>query len=84
MSRYSASRRAFGPAERRATWMKDFESLVVQWRPACRGRIDWDTAAFLFNTGNTTVAAATKYTADIPAPEANSGEGAYLVHVNGA
>jgi hypothetical protein len=35
----------------RQTWMADFEANVVAALPTLAGRIDWDTATFLFDQG---------------------------------
>lgn len=30
-------------------WMREFETEVLRLRPGLAGRIDWDTANYLFN-----------------------------------
>lgn len=37
----------------RAAWMAEVEAEVVSLNPALAGRLDWDTATFLFNEGRT-------------------------------
>lgn len=37
--------------KRRQWWMSEFERFVVDHNPALAGKVDWDTAAHLFNLG---------------------------------
>ena len=39
--------------QRRAAWMAEVEAQVVSLNPALAGRLDWDTATYLFNEGRT-------------------------------
>ena len=41
------------PDYKRIKWLAAFENLVVAADPTMSGRIDWDTAIHLFNTGLT-------------------------------
>ena len=41
------------PDYKRVKWLAAFETLVIAADPAMSGRIDWDTAIHLFNTGLT-------------------------------
>jgi len=36
---------------KRANWMLAFEGNLVRLRPELVGRVDWDTAAYLYNSG---------------------------------
>lgn len=36
---------------RREHWMRQYSEMLVMLAPTVAGRIDWDTAAHLFNTG---------------------------------
>ncbi len=38
-------------AEKRTRWLLDYERLMVFRKPELAGKIDWDTAEFLFNQG---------------------------------
>jgi hypothetical protein len=42
----------------RAAWMAQFETKLIELKPALAGKIDWDTATFFFNQGLAPVAAA--------------------------
>jgi len=35
----------------KAEWLREVEMLTVRMKPALAGRMDWDTAIFLFNQG---------------------------------
>jgi hypothetical protein len=69
-------------AAARAQWMREFERLVNAWRPGHAGRIDWATAAHLYDSGKGAVAAATSYTRTLPDTSDHGGEAAFLIHVN--
>lgn len=56
MRRNNARRQS--SATRRAEWMGKYEEWLVDAVPAERGRVDWDTAAFLYNEGYSPQAAA--------------------------
>ena len=45
----------------RASWMGLFEQAVISKRPDLAGKIDWDTATFMFNRGDYASDAAFKY-----------------------
>lgn len=45
-------------AQRRAAWMADMETILLGLAPDQAGRIDWDTAAFHFNSGRSSSDAA--------------------------
>jgi hypothetical protein len=51
----------FQKAAARASWMKDFEDHVTKHAPEHTGKIDWDTATYLHNSGHEAKAAAEKY-----------------------
>jgi len=48
------------PEKQKQQWFKDYDALVVEGNPAAAGKIDWDTATYLYNTGLTPAAAAAK------------------------
>lgn len=48
-------------AWRRAEWMRAFEETLTDIAPHTRGKIDWDTATFLFNSGAKAIEAAHRY-----------------------
>lgn len=39
---------------KRAQWMKAFENAVVSAWPETAGKLDWNTATYLFNSGRFT------------------------------
>lgn len=45
----------------RAQWMADYERRVNAAMPETVGRIDWDTASYLFNLGIASDTAAARY-----------------------
>lgn len=45
-------------ADQRAQWMAEYERLVVAAKPELTGRIDWDTATYLYLSGVSVTAAA--------------------------
>jgi hypothetical protein len=47
--------------QRRAIWMSDFEDHVTKQEPRHAGKIEWDTAHHLHNTGHKPVDAARRY-----------------------
>ena len=44
-------RKQFHQARVRSTWLGEFERQLIAARPELSGRIDWDSAIFLFNQG---------------------------------
>lgn len=46
--------------DKKAKWMKEYERLVIAARPELAGKIDWNTATFLFNQGLSVQDAASK------------------------
>jgi len=48
-------------AWRRMEWMRAFEETLTAIDPHTSGRIDWDTATFLFNSGARAIEAAHRY-----------------------
>jgi len=57
------------PERRRHLWMREFENHVVKTHPHLAGKIDWNTAAHLHNTGHKPEGAAHWYTASKPLKE---------------
>lgn len=53
-------------AQKRADWMARFSDAVVTLDRRHAGRIDWDTAAHLYNIGADPANAATQYTTNRP------------------
>ncbi len=51
--------------DRRQKWMADFEFIVTKARPELAGKIDWNTATFLFNSGLGPIEAASRYVARV-------------------
>jgi len=47
-------------ASRRPTWMAAYERAVVAACPELAGRVDWDTAVYLYDRGLTADEAATR------------------------
>lgn len=47
--------------ERKARWMAAFEAYVLQLDAKYAGRIEWDSAQFFFNNGDSAFAAAEQY-----------------------
>lgn len=45
----------------RETWMREFESAVLAARPELSGRLNWDSAAFFYNSGISAIQAAARY-----------------------
>jgi hypothetical protein len=45
---------------RRQEWLAACERRVVELNPSMRGKMDWNTAIHLFNSGETAVEAAEK------------------------
>jgi hypothetical protein len=48
-------------ADRKSDWMKSFQEAVVSTDKKHQGKIDWDTATFLFNQNMNPKKAAEKY-----------------------
>lgn len=48
-------------AKARAAWMAAFEEALVDRIPAVRGRVDWDTATYLYGQGLRVVDAVDRY-----------------------
>ena len=48
----------------RADWMLEFSNEVIRLQPKHSGRIDWNTAQYLFNTGAKAIDAAVQYAAN--------------------
>jgi hypothetical protein len=53
----------FDKRDRRASWMETFEGYVIEAMLEQSGKIEWDTAAFYFNSGHSPHGAALKYIA---------------------
>jgi len=45
---------------KKANWMKQYSQLIVKAKPEMAGKIDWNTATFLFNSGLTVEQAVAK------------------------
>jgi hypothetical protein len=50
-------------ARRRQEWMATYQTQLTTARPQLTGKVDWDTATYLFNQGMTAQAAAEKMAA---------------------
>lgn len=48
-------------AHARAAWMAAFEKALVDRIPSVRGRVDWDTATYLYGRGLRVVDAVDRY-----------------------
>lgn len=48
-------------SDQRSNWMKAFNDAVVQGNPSLAGKINWDTATFMFNRGDDPKMAAELY-----------------------
>ena len=46
--------------DRRARWMRDLQDALLRARPDLAGKIDWDTASYLYTTGACAADAAQK------------------------
>lgn len=38
---------------KREIWMQEYERILIEKRPILSGKIDWDTAVYLYNKGIT-------------------------------
>jgi hypothetical protein len=54
-------------AAKRAGWMATVEAMIITERPDLAGKIDWDTLAYLYNTGINEALAASKILAKVKA-----------------
>jgi hypothetical protein len=45
----------------RSIWMISFENFVICLLPEQRGKVEWDSAVFFYNSGLTPLQAADKY-----------------------
>lgn len=48
-------------ATRKEKWMREFSDFVYLLDASVKGKVDWDTATYLYNTGLTPSDAANKY-----------------------
>jgi hypothetical protein len=48
-------------ADIRAAWLRTYETLVTAEMPELAGRMDWDTAIYLYGTGISPETAAARY-----------------------
>lgn len=46
---------------RKAAWMCKFEEHVLESEPKFRGKIEWVSAEFYYNSGDSAIAAAEQY-----------------------
>lgn len=72
-------------AAQRERWMREFQRALVALVPAAAGRIDWQTAQYLFSVGRPTQEAAEAMASEAPVFAAKSernAEAAFLSSMN--